>query len=42
MSRRAGRRMEPGEIDGIGVLDQILVEELTLRENRSLTVDVWV
>ena len=30
------RRIEQGEIDGIGALDQILVEELTLRETRRV------
>src|SRR5215208_5732734 len=30
------RRIEQGEIDGIGALDQILIEELTLRENRRV------
>src|SRR4029453_1199467 len=30
------RRIEQGEIDGIGALDQILIEELTLRENRRI------
>src|ERR671913_2553488 len=30
------RRIEQGEIDGIGALDEILVEELTLRENRRI------
>ncbi len=30
------RRIEQGEIDGIGALDEILVEELTLRENRRV------
>jgi DNA replication protein DnaC len=30
------RRMEQGEIDAIGALDQILLEELTLRENRRV------
>lgn len=30
------RRIEQGEIDGIGALDQILVEELTLRESRRV------
>ena len=30
------RRIEQGEIDGIGALDQILMEELTLRENRRV------
>ena len=30
------RRMEQGEIDGIEALDQLLIEELTVRENRQL------
>jgi hypothetical protein len=30
------RRIEQGEIDGIGALDEILGEELTLRENRRV------
>ena len=30
------RRIEQGEIDGIGALDEILVEELTLRESRRV------
>ena len=30
------RHVEQGEIDGIGALDEILVEELTLRENRRV------
>jgi energy-coupling factor transporter ATP-binding protein EcfA2 len=30
------RRIEQGEIDGIGALDQILFEELTLRESRRV------
>ena len=30
------RRIEQGEIDGIEALDQLLVEELTLRENRRV------
>lgn len=30
------RRIEQGEIDGIAALDQLLVEELTLRENRRV------
>jgi DNA replication protein DnaC len=30
------RRIEQGEIDGIAALDQLLVEELTLRENRRI------
>jgi DNA replication protein DnaC len=30
------RRMEQGEIDGIEALDQLLVEELTIRENRRV------
>jgi hypothetical protein len=28
------RRIEQGEIDGIEALDQLLVEERTMRENR--------
>ena len=31
------RRIEQGEIDGIQVLDALLVEELTVRENRRVT-----
>jgi DNA replication protein DnaC len=30
------RRIEQGEIDGIQALDQLLIEELTLRENRRI------
>ena len=30
------RRIEQGEIDGIEALDQLLVEELTIRENRRV------
>jgi DNA replication protein DnaC len=30
------RRIEQGEIDGIEALDQLLVEELTIRENRRI------
>ncbi len=30
------RRIEQCEIDGLGALDQILMEELTLRENRRV------
>jgi DNA replication protein DnaC len=30
------RRIEQGEIDGIEALDQLLVEELTVRENRRI------
>ena len=30
------RRIEQGEIDGIEALDQLLIEELTLRENRRI------
>jgi len=30
------RRIEQGEIDAIGALDQLLVEELTLRDNRRI------
>jgi DNA replication protein DnaC len=30
------RRIEQGEIDGIAALDELLVEELTLRENRRI------
>jgi len=30
------RRIEQGEIDGIGALDEILVEELTLHESRRV------
>src|SRR5918998_2143050 len=36
------RRIEQGEIDGIGALDQILVEELTLRENRRIKTALLV
>src|SRR5215203_2372666 len=35
-TRSARYRIEQGEIDGIGALDQILIEELTLRENRRV------
>jgi hypothetical protein len=31
------RRIEQGEIDGIEALDQLLVEELTVRENRRVS-----
>jgi hypothetical protein len=30
------RRIEQGEIDGIEALDQLLIEELTVRENRRV------
>ena len=30
------RRIEQGEIDAIGALDQILIEELSIRENRRI------
>ena len=33
---QAVRRIEQGEIDAIGALDQILIEELSIRENRRI------
>jgi DNA replication protein DnaC len=36
------RRVEQGEIDGIGALDQILVEELTHRESRRVRTALLV
>ncbi len=33
---QAMRRIEQGEIDAIGALDQILMEELSIRENRRI------
>ncbi len=38
----AVRRVEQGEMDGIGVLDQILIEELTHRENRRVRTALLV
>jgi DNA replication protein DnaC len=32
------RRIEQGEIDGIEALDQLLIEELTIRENRRVSI----
>jgi DNA replication protein DnaC len=36
------RRIEQGEIDGISALDEILMEELTLRENRRVKTALLV
>ncbi|MGU3454659.1 IS21-like element helper ATPase IstB [Methylobacterium fujisawaense] len=36
------RRIEQGEIDGIAALDEILMEELTLRENRRVKTALLV
>ncbi len=36
------RRIEQGEIDGIAALDEILTEELTLRENRRVKTALLV
>jgi hypothetical protein len=36
------RRIEQGEIDGISALDEILTEELTLRENRRVKTALLV
>lgn len=38
----AVRRVEQGEMDGIGALDQILIEELTHRENRRVRTALLV
>lgn len=36
------RRIEQGEIDAIGALDQLLVEELTLRDNRRIKTSLMM
>ena len=38
----AVRRVEQGEMDGVGALDQILIEELTHRENRRVRTALLV
>jgi len=39
---QAVRRIEQGEIDAIGALDQILMEELSIRENRRIRMALLV
>jgi len=36
------RRIEQGEIDAIEALDQLLIEELTLRDNRRIKTSLMM